>query len=125
MVTTTADVFSLTLYLTARSKRVHVRKHKRLCAMAVFALNLSPERLLNCSVLVRRKLSMRNLDEQRKLRLRYRMTRRRSEEHTSELQSLMRISYAVFCLKKKIIIQKQKIPITTISIQQKKANTKQ
>src|SRR3546814_4015483 len=31
-----------------------------------------------------------------------RMTlRHRSEEHTSELQSLMRISYAVFCLKKK------------------------
>src|SRR3546814_8979387 len=28
-------------------------------------------------------------------------TRSRSEEHTSELQSLMRISYAVFCLKKK------------------------
>src|SRR3546814_17668378 len=30
-----------------------------------------------------------------------RMRPRRSEEHTSELQSLMRISYAVFCLKKK------------------------
>src|SRR3546814_3589560 len=30
-----------------------------------------------------------------------RLGRRRSEEHTSELQSLMRISYAVFCLKKK------------------------
>src|SRR3546814_10913718 len=30
-----------------------------------------------------------------------RCLRRRSEEHTSELQSLMRISYAVFCLKKK------------------------
>src|SRR3546814_10206473 len=30
----------------------------------------------------------------------------RSEEHTSELQSLMRISYAVFCLKKKIIHDK-------------------
>src|SRR3546814_1653564 len=29
--------------------------------------------------------------------------RARSEEHTSELQSLMRISYAVFCLKKKKI----------------------
>src|SRR3546814_7292647 len=29
----------------------------------------------------------------------------RSEEHTSELQSLMRISYAVFCLKKKTIHQ--------------------
>src|SRR3546814_3340414 len=31
----------------------------------------------------------------------YNMTLGRSEEHTSELQSLMRISYAVFCLKKK------------------------
>src|SRR3546814_1662479 len=31
----------------------------------------------------------------------YRLHCRRSEEHTSELQSLMRISYAVFCLKKK------------------------
>src|SRR3546814_7893966 len=30
------------------------------------------------------------------------MKQMRSEEHTSELQSLMRISYAVFCLKKKI-----------------------
>src|SRR3546814_6194026 len=30
-----------------------------------------------------------------------RLGHRRSEEHTSELQSLMRISYAVFCLKKK------------------------
>src|SRR3546814_9329137 len=31
------------------------------------------------------------------------MVQHRSEEHTSELQSLMRISYAVFCLKKKYI----------------------
>src|SRR3546814_4324297 len=31
----------------------------------------------------------------------FRGRRQRSEEHTSELQSLMRISYAVFCLKKK------------------------
>src|SRR3546814_3993650 len=35
-------------------------------------------------------------------------TFRRSEEHTSELQSLMRISYAVFCLKKKKQEQQQK-----------------
>src|SRR3546814_5828832 len=35
------------------------------------------------------------------LRHRRRAVRLRSEEHTSELQSLMRISYAVFCLKKK------------------------
>src|SRR3546814_7586319 len=33
--------------------------------------------------------------------LKTRVGRNRSEEHTSELQSLMRISYAVFCLKKK------------------------
>src|SRR3546814_5922646 len=47
---------------------------------------------------------------------------KRSEEHTSELQSLMRISYAVFCLKKK----KQKItnmttvPKQTYSVRQQK-----
>src|SRR3546814_3487193 len=35
--------------------------------------------------------------------------KRRSEEHTSELQSLMRISYAVFCLKKKHTENHQKI----------------
>src|SRR3546814_4493259 len=35
-------------------------------------------------------------------------TIKRSEEHTSELQSLMRISYAVFCLKKKNNIQRKK-----------------
>src|SRR3546814_5022727 len=34
---------------------------------------------------------------------------KRSEEHTSELQSLMRISYAVFCLKKKKITLRQRI----------------
>src|SRR3546814_5555102 len=37
------------------------------------------------------------------------LTLYRSEEHTSELQSLMRISYAVFCLKKK----KSKLPPKT------------
>src|SRR3546814_5032732 len=35
------------------------------------------------------------------VRIRPRVSLVRSEEHTSELQSLMRISYAVFCLKKK------------------------
>src|SRR3546814_1821185 len=39
----------------------------------------------------------------------------RSEEHTSELQSLMRISYAVFCLKKK---NKQSEKITKHHIQE-------
>src|SRR3546814_2904593 len=45
----------------------------------------------------------------------------RSEEHTSELQSLMRISYAVFCLKKK----KQKRNNTTQHHTTQKQNTKQ
>src|SRR3546814_1919493 len=40
-------------------------------------------------------------DESVGRRQRDRARLRRSEEHTSELQSLMRISYAVFCLKKK------------------------
>src|SRR3546814_5508569 len=46
----------------------------------------------------------------------------RSEEHTSELQSLMRISYAVFCLKKKkqndkkTVEHKQNTDITTIGL---------
>src|SRR3546814_1740553 len=44
----------------------------------------------------------------------------RSEEHTSELQSLMRISYAVFCLKKK---KKQKT--TTHNITRNKTNKQQ
>src|SRR3546814_7918634 len=43
---------------------------------------------------------------------RWRYARDRSEEHTSELQSLMRISYAVFCLKKKNKQQKMMIIIT-------------
>src|SRR3546814_978608 len=49
----------------------------------------------------------------------YRETLPRSEEHTSELQSLMRISYAVFCLQQKnshhrtILHRPQTIPHTT------------
>src|SRR3546814_5567662 len=40
---------------------------------------------------------------------------RRSEEHTSELQSLMRLSYAVFCLKKKKTPLSYKIPIRNLT----------
>src|SRR3546814_7410560 len=39
----------------------------------------------------------------------------RSEEHTSELQSLMRISYAVFCLKQKTITSTSATSYTTIN----------
>src|SRR3546814_3161438 len=48
----------------------------------------------------------------------------RSEEHTSELQSLMRISYAVFCLKKKNKTQHyEKCKVTIIKIIQDKHHT--
>src|SRR3546814_1260453 len=49
----------------------------------------------------------------------HRVVTTRSEEHTSELQSLMRISYAVFCLKKK----KEKTKTYHISTQTKKQQT--
>src|SRR3546814_5000772 len=41
----------------------------------------------------------------------------RSEEHTSELQSLMRISYAVFCLKKKKSTKRKMKQTTTVEQQ--------
>src|SRR3546814_7630648 len=44
----------------------------------------------------------------------------RSEEHTSELQSLMRISYAVFCLKKKTQKNKYRLCNASIYTQTKK-----
>src|SRR3546814_6651167 len=47
----------------------------------------------------------------------------RSEEHTSELQSLMRISYAVFCLKKKNIIT-TKIQVIIFKLHNKKNRAK-
>src|SRR3546814_8753745 len=43
----------------------------------------------------------------------------RSEEHTSELQSLMRISYAVFCLKKK----KKKVQLTRTNMTNSQEST--
>src|SRR3546814_8566634 len=60
----------------------------------------------------RRRVHLRRRRHERAPRSRLRHRRRlvrlrvlRSEEHTSELQSLLRISYAVFCLKKKKIPQ--------------------
>src|SRR3546814_7562708 len=48
----------------------------------------------------------------------------RSEEHTSELQSLMRISYAVFCLKKKKTTkQSQETTTKTQTLQTNKSHT--
>src|SRR3546814_5084697 len=54
---------------------------------------------------------MRN--DELELLSKYGLKYNRSEEHTSELQSLMRISYAVFCLKKKTKKTKEHITTTT------------
>src|SRR3546814_2486921 len=48
---------------------------------------------------------------------------RRSEEHTSELQSLMRISYAGFCLKKKTSNNKRHIPNSVFTIYENSLTT--
>src|SRR3546814_4578936 len=45
-----------------------------------------------------------------------RADRLRSEEHTSELQSLMRNSYAVFCLKTKTLTQRNRNKLATFNI---------
>src|SRR3546814_1065191 len=49
---------------------------------------------------------------------------RRSEEHTSELQSLMRISYAVFCLKKKTITENTEVDTSDTIILMRCCNDK-
>src|SRR3546814_10747112 len=75
---------------------------------AAFLLHQSTERAYICFLLVRTLYFprshnikfLRSLAEDNDPRL---IEAWRSEEHTSELQSLMRISYAVFCLKKKKI----------------------
>src|SRR3546814_6128610 len=59
-----------------------------------FSCSLSPDCLSQA-------LNMTGRLTSRRMAITERTTAGRSEEHTSELQSLMRISYAVFCLKKK------------------------
>src|SRR3546814_1892363 len=49
-------------------------------------------------------------------RVRIQQVKNRSEEHTSELQSLMRISYAVFCLQKKTNTNNNLPDTTSISV---------
>src|SRR3546814_7363654 len=65
-----------------------------------------PERIENPAAYLSRithnMLINRARKRQRGVPVFYPLDEERSEEHTSELQSLMRISYAVFCLKKKI-----------------------
>src|SRR3546814_11957925 len=65
----------------------------------LFRSLVAPDRLPAALYVLRYRLC---LPWRRVAQLRRDPGRGRSEEHTSELQSLMRISYAVFCLKKKI-----------------------
>src|SRR3546814_1878104 len=58
-------------------------------------------RTRRCYLAAAREASVRGRRVAARRRLCHRRAMTRSEEHTSELQSLMRISYAVFCLKKK------------------------
>src|SRR3546814_4145691 len=69
-----------------------------ICAAAA----LGPEGWRRAAILAQRAKRCSSLYRQRSMRPCSATRRRvpRSEEHTSELQSLMRISYAVFCLKK-------------------------
>src|SRR3546814_5031468 len=83
-----------------QSELIHI---SRVSAMGTMASTLAHElnqpltAIINCLAGCERALDQKQIDR-RELRG---ALERRSEEHTSELQSLMRISYAVFCLKKK------------------------
>src|SRR3546814_4338722 len=85
--------FASTIFIAVRwLQRVARRMAAMMCLRAVTVTICFPPDLWISSDLgdVWGRLSMRSAGR-----------RKRSEEHTSELQSLMRISYAVFCLKKK------------------------
>src|SRR3546814_2783709 len=65
-----------------------------------FALQLAAQGV-HCILLARRVAPLTTLADEIRARYRVECVTARSEEHTSELQSLMRISYAVFCLNQK------------------------
>src|SRR3546814_1069218 len=70
-------------------------------ARVVQQLAHAPDRLLDYPRLGEKLEAFEPREVRRIIVGHYEMRYERSEEHTSELQSLMRISYAVFCLKKK------------------------
>src|SRR3546814_3237920 len=67
----------------------------------VMFASLTRARAMRVMRTARRLRSLPSTNPETAASLRFRGGTARSEEHTSELQSLMRISYAVFCLKKK------------------------
>src|SRR3546814_2373320 len=85
---------------------VRLRNREQCCAKS---RRTSPVRLASNSAVRVRHDTVRGIKSLSALAFALQNQPYRSEEHTSELQSLMRISYAVFCLKKKIKKQLKKI----------------
>src|SRR3546814_8659437 len=77
---------------------VEVRRHRQARGVCRVALVVGVQRR---SQTIMREPQHAAVGEHERLGMPAQVGRQRSEEHTSELQSLMRISYAVFCLKKK------------------------
>src|SRR3546814_6588309 len=69
--------------------------------LGILIKGLGPERVIWGTDAVWAGSPQWQIEGLRRLEIPEEMQQARSEEHTSELQSLMRISYAVFCLKKK------------------------
>src|SRR3546814_1780104 len=120
----------MTLFRTAKSIAAHCGDSSRMAWITEAANWAALPRSFSRPEVVSDSSSLRVFEKSRMSRYAARSTRptartgrlasaiavaiRRSEEHTSELQSLMRISYAVFCLKKKKKIKKHKILQVTI-----------
>src|SRR3546814_6183714 len=85
----------------ARSKSSSKRRHHK---VEISTRVDGPQRI-DLSVLEAALIRLRALDEKLMELVEMRYFGGRSEEHTSELQSLLRISYAVFCLQKKKTIK--------------------
>src|SRR3546814_9812995 len=85
---------------TERAKSRRLEKENKVC---VFCCNQNPQEL-TCALVQKYKRQLEEIQSHTQRHQHQQHSKRgveRSEEHTSELQSLMRISYAVFCLKKK------------------------
>src|SRR3546814_4334520 len=99
---------TLTRALLARLLIVPAQLHLAIDALALQLLLERAQRLVDVIVAnddLHKPVSLRSIGINRREQARA----VRSEEHTSELQSLMRISYAVFCLKKKNSTTRQQI----------------
>src|SRR3546814_2537687 len=103
-----------TLFRSVAGQRAQQRRHCRRHALRV----QRPEFRRGYEIAVLTKLGGPGavITQARRIQHQLHVTRKRdrSEEHTSELQSLMRISYAVFCLKKNKIKPRQKYTYSSI-----------